>query len=115
MRSNHPDVLYRFDYGAGLKMTMPQAKKQKKLNRWRGWPDLTIYAPRGGFPALCLEIKRENERIWKKDGSPANEHIEEQAHMGLRLIEAGYKFDFAIGFEESKKLIEEYLELKNEQ
>ena len=80
--------------------------------RGRGFPDLQILEPRGGFNGLFLEIKRNGERIFKKDGTFASEHILEQADWlnGLRL--RGYKAEFAVGFDECKTIIDAYFAQK---
>lgn len=109
MRYQYPDVLYQFDYGSGLYMTKGQATKQKRINRFRGWPDLHIAQPNKDCHGLFIEIKKEGTRLKKKDGSWASDHIAEQADMLERLEFRGYKAVFGVGFEEVKKIIDDYL------
>jgi hypothetical protein len=61
------------------------------------------------YPALFIELKRKGERILKKDMTPANEHIAEQAEMIKLLRKRGYLAQFAVGFEQAKELIDWYL------
>jgi hypothetical protein len=136
LRLQHPDVLFHSDFGSGVKLTMGQAVKQKRLNGGRrAWPDLFIAEVKevicgsreaegfyvsewgGGTNIICglfLELKKEDTRLKKKDGSWATEHIAEQAAVGEELRKRGYKFEFAVGFDEAKEIIDEYLGGKNE-
>lgn len=107
-------VLFRTDFAAGLKLSMPQAILHKKLQASRAWPDLQIAQPShvlyGEYPGLFIELKAEGVKLYKADGSlRANEHIEEQAVMLQRLRDRGYKAEFCVGFNEARKLIDEYL------
>lgn len=116
---HYPNALFHSDYGSGLKLTIGQARKQHRLQGGRrAWPDMFIaettvewamdhgYAPSYG---LFIELKREGVRLRKKDGSWANAHIKEQAEMLEQLRQRGYEAEFACGFDEAKKIIDEYL------
>lgn len=110
LRYQYPTVIYRFDLAADLKLTMGQASKHKRLQRYRGYPDLFIAEPKGKYGGLFLEIKKDGVRIFKKDGTlVSDEHIREQFDMLADLRQRGYAAEFAIGFEGAKKLIDDYL------
>ena len=126
LQLQYPNVIYRFDIAADLKLTPGQAAKHKRLHPTRGYPDLFIAKPKSkptpehGYPRLIewesqdwhglyLEIKRDGEKLTKKDGSWRTPHIAEQAEMLERLRQAGYKAEFGVGFEGCKKIINEYL------
>lgn len=116
MRYKYPDVIYRFDLAADLKLSIGQAAKHKRLQRRRGYPDLFIAEPAFDFNrnrdihGLFLEIKRPDVKIYKKNGElVANEHIREQAALLDELRRRGYKAEFACGFDEAKKIIDKYL------
>lgn len=124
LRLQYPNVIFHSDYGSGLNLTIGQAVIQKRLNGGRrAWPDMQIAKPAtiaigqkspAGYSArifhgLFLELKKENTRLKKKDGSWASEHIAEQAETLEKLRQAGYKAEFAVGFEEAKQIIDEYL------
>ena len=134
LRLQYPGVLFHSDFGSGIKLTMGQAIKQKRQNGGRkSWPDMFIAEPRnvkaiakqidyddnhviGAFTlleqkyGLFLELKRQGTRIYKKDGTlTANEHIQEQAKMLEELRKRGYKAEVACGFDEAKRIIDEYL------
>lgn len=125
LRLQYPNVLFHSDYGSGAKLTISQAVTQKRLNGGnKSWPDMFI-AKKGVdcrdisecnrcialFPAngLFLELKKSGTRLKKKDGSWASEHIAEQAETIEQLRKEGYKAEFAVGFEQAKKIIDEYL------
>ena len=124
LQLQYPDVIYRFDIGADLKLTMGQAAKHKRLHPRRGYPDLFIAESSenvnskdwngivrewGFYFGLYIEIKKDGEKLTKKDGSWRTPHIAEQAEMLEKLRQAGYKAEFGIGFEGCKKIIDEYL------
>ena len=58
---------------------------------------------------LFIELKKDGTRLHKKDGSWATDHIAEQAETLQALRDRGYQAYFAVGFEEAKKLIDDYL------
>ena len=120
LQLQYPDVIYRFDIAADLKLTPGQASKHKRLHPTRGYPDLFIAESStniwnspvrewGLYFGLYIEIKKDGEKLTKKDGSWRTPHIAEQAEMLERLRQAGYKAEFGVGFEGCKKIIDEYL------
>lgn len=120
LRLQYPDVMFHSDFGSGIKLTPGQAVKQKRQNGGRrAWPDMFVAEPkidgddcgnifecRGG---LFLELKKDGTRLKKKNGEWANNHIAEQAEVLEELRSRGYCAEFAIGFDEAKKIIDEYL------
>ncbi len=111
LRLKYPRVLFNTDL-SGIRLTMGQAVKAKKLRSSRAFPDLVIYEPRHGYHGLFLELKRDGEKIFKKDGSlVSNPHLEEQMSMLILLGERGYRADFAVGFDQAKRIIDWYLSL----
>ena len=115
LRLQYPHVLFHSDYGSGIKLTPGQAAKQKRQNGGRrAWPDMFLACVRtiGGryYHGLFLELKRPDVKIYKKNGElVTNEHIREQAALLEELRQRGYKAEFACGFDEAKKIIDEYL------
>lgn len=124
LRMQYPDVMFKSDFGSGVKLSPYQARMQKlQSGGKRGWPDLFIAEPvprcvDGGWKdewhGLFIELKREGTRLKKKDGSWASEHIAEQYDVLDRLQFRGYRAEFAVGFEEAVNLIDEYLSIKKE-
>jgi len=118
LRFRYPSVLFHSDFGSGVKLTMGQAIRQKRQNGGRrAWPDMFIAHPNcyencGAdiwTHGLFIELKREGTRIRKKNGEFASEHIKEQWEILGALTLRGYKAEFACGFDEAKKLIDDYL------
>lgn len=107
LRMQYPTALFHFDL-SGITTTKAAAGMNKAIQKGRGFPDLQILVPRGGFHGLFIEIKRNGERITKRDGSFASEHIEAQNEVLEQLAGQHYRAVFAVGFDECKKIIDEY-------
>jgi hypothetical protein len=58
---------------------------------------------------LYIKLKKDSTRLKKKNGDWASEHIAEQAAVLEELRWRGFKAEFAVGFDEAKKIIDEYL------
>lgn len=58
LRYNYKDIIWRFDLAADLKLTIGQARKHKRLQQHRGYPDLFIAEPRGEYHGAYIELKR---------------------------------------------------------
>ena len=108
IRMQYPNVLFNSDM-SGVKLTMGQAIKAKKLRSCKGFPDLVIYEPRGEFKGLFIELKREGEKLLNKNGELKTEHLKEQWEVMQKLIERGYNCSFAVGFDQAKDCIDVYL------
>lgn len=61
------------------------------------------------FFGLFIEFKKDNTRLKKQNGEWASKHIAEQAKTLKDLRDRGYCAEFAVGFDEAKKIIDEYL------
>lgn len=114
LRLQYPGVVFHSDYGSGVKLTARQAAIQKRQNGGqRGWPDMFIAHPKCvGARIICglfIELKRDGVRLKRKNGEWANAHIAEQAEMLDKLRTLGFETGFAVGFDEAKKIIDEYL------
>jgi hypothetical protein len=105
----YPDAIYRFDLAADLKLTAGQASKHKRIHPRRGYPDLFIAEPAKGCHGLFIELKKDGTRLKKKDGTWASAHLEEQNEVLNQLQKKGYAAYFAVGFEEAKQIIDDYL------
>lgn len=124
LRFQYPDVMFHSDFGSGVKLTPGQAARQKRQNGGRrAWPDMFIAEPMPRcvdgswnyeYHGLFIELKKPGTRLKKRDGSWASKHIEEQYDVLDRLRFRGYEAEFAVGFDEAKKIIDEYLGGKNE-
>jgi hypothetical protein len=108
----YPIVQYMSDTVANVKLTMPQAVRNKKIQK-EGFkcPDLIIFQPKGKHHGLFIELKVTSP--FKKDGQlKKNDHIEGQAKTIQGLREQGYYATFATGFDEAKNVIDAYMNEK---
>lgn len=139
LRLQYPNVLFHSDYGSGVNLTISQAKIQKRLNGGRrAWPDMFIskpkeigwmeigdnFVPTKWLHGLYIELKKDGTKLkrekdckkilksetkLRKAGDWWDKHIEEQAETLEQLRKDGYKAEFAVGFEQAKQIIDEYL------
>ena len=127
LRLQYPQAVFHSDTGSITRLTPRQGARRKRQNGgYRAWPDMFIAEPKivysansravtlNGEPVdlkygLFIELKKEGTRLKKKDGKWASDHIAEQADMLDRLEFRGYKAVFCVGFDEAKKVIDEYL------
>ena len=115
IKCQYPTVLFRFDL-AGLNLSKAQAGMNKAIQCMRGYPDLFIMEPRGENAGLFLEIKAEGTRIYKAGkfhvqcgGEMATDHLAEQAETLNKLRAKGYACYFAVGFDDARYRIDQYL------
>lgn len=139
LQLQYPDVIYRFDLAADLKLTPSQAAKHHRLHPERGYPDLFIAESSenvnskdwngivrewGFYFGLYIEIKKDGTKLKRdkdakkllkgevkirKKGDWWDKHIEEQAEMLEKLRARGYRAEFGVGFDGCKKIIDNYL------
>lgn len=110
LKFQYPNVQFRVDYAAGLRMTIGQAKIQAALQKSRAWPDLFIAEPRGRYAGLFIELKVDWDEVYTKSGSIRQEkHIQEQFKLLQELNKRGYLAQFGCGFGDTIQSIREYL------
>lgn len=110
MNFQYPNIVYHFDTGSGATSSIGLAMRNKRLNRWKGFPDLFIAEPKAMYCGLFIEIKAES--IYKKNGElKKSDHINVQRSMLNILRGSGYYTSFGCGFDEIKRIIDEYLQL----
>jgi len=109
LRLQFPGVLFNSDMAGSMRLTIGQATAMKALRSNRGFPDLAIYEARKGFHGLFIELKIEGTKLTKKNGDAATPHISEQIDCMAELQMRGYETSFAVGFDEAKKIIDDYL------
>ena len=109
LRDVYPDIVFRSDLG-GIKLTMGQAVKVKRVQGDRAFPDMFICAARNDRHGLFGEIKVDADEVYTKKGElRQDKHIREQFEMLLRLRQAGYEADFWLGLDDAKAKIDRYL------
>jgi len=95
---------------SGINRSWNQALKAKKQRSQRGLPDLIILEARGGYHGLMIELKREGQTPFKKNGElKAGEHLGEQFNAIQALLYRGYRATFATGFNEARMVIDDYM------
>ncbi|MEA3385861.1 MAG: hypothetical protein U9Q89_05345 [Thermodesulfobacteriota bacterium] len=109
----HPRVIFRMDL-SGVRLPIGLAVKIKRLNPYRGFPDIQVFEPRGKYHGLCIELKRTRDDLYTKQGKyRQTRHIREQVEMLRTLRQKGYSADFAVGFSGAQQLINNYLDRRN--
>lgn len=128
LNTRYRGVIYHFDLSG---LWTPSHKLRNLYGRLnsRAWPDLFIAHPKvpdNGklYSGLFLELKKDGTKLVReKDGTKVlngdfglrlrghwwDAHIEEQAEYLAALRKAGYKAEFAVGFEQAVELIDFYL------
>lgn len=111
LSTQYPKLIFRFDIGADVKLTIGQASRVKnKLLHKRGYPDLFIAEVVNGYGGLYIELKKDKGEVYKKDGTfKKNEHLEEQIKFHEQLKLKGYQVVFGLGFDDTVIKIKEYL------
>lgn len=108
IRHQFPQVIFTSE-SSGLRLTMGQAVKAKKCRSEGKLPDLIILEPRGHASGLILELKKQGEVVYNRDGSYRAGHVAEQGKTLERLRKKGYIAQFVIGFDNAKFIIDTYL------
>lgn len=117
---NYTDAVFRFDVGADVKLTIGQASIiNNKLRHRRGYHDLTILEPRGGYFGLFIELKKGISEVYTKKGLLAkrknnrtgtDHNVEQRDHL-LNMISKGYYATYGFGKEATIKIIDQYMAL----
>lgn len=109
----YPTVIYRFDVGADVKLSLNQATKFSRLQGlWStGYPDLFIAFVNKYYAGLYLELKADGKSPYKLNGElKKDKHLENQERIHQLLRDVGYEVKFVTGLKEAKDAIEEYME-----
>ena len=111
LRTQYPKIIFRFDIGADIKLPVGLAIKSKRIHQHhRGYPDLFIAKKINSVGGLYLEIKTDENQVYKKKGGFLKKpHIQEQNEMLKRLNESGYIALYGFGFDDAKNKIDLYL------
>ena len=109
LSKNHPDILFLSDTIASVKLTKPQAIRNKAIQK-EGFktPDLLIFEPNGNYKGLFIELKVKSP--FNKNGELLKcEHLEGQQKTINDLNSKGYKACFSWSFNQTVEIIENYL------
>lgn len=109
IRTQYPSV-YFFTDPSGMYQKSWAAKAMLKNNRSKhAQLDIIILEPNNLYFGAVIELKRNREKIYKKDGEFVSDHIKEQADSIFHLLKKRYYAEFAIGFDQAKRIIDNYL------
>jgi hypothetical protein len=109
LRVAHPNVFFMSDTIASLKLTKYQAVRNAQIQDPDfKTPDLIIFAPKGKYHGLFIELKIESP--FKLNGElKKNDHLKAQAETIKNLINLDYHASFQWEWEKIIKLINWYL------
>lgn len=131
LKKVYPQVIFQCDIGSGMNLGKKIGGMNTRLRSSRGLPDLFIaypakitseYTSRSATQSptftkesieiqkhgLFIELKKEDCRL-KNGGIAKSKHHAEQEEILKRLKGLNYKADFACGYSEAVKLIDDYL------
>jgi len=110
LREHHPTIPFQIDMSGEHLSKSAAVRSAKNRAGLYKQPDLTIYVKKGKYGCLMLELKKLSAHPLKKDGTlKKNEHIELQARSIEWLRKYGMCSDFAVGYEDTVKKINDYL------
>ena len=111
LKLQFPNLIWRWDFSAGQKMSVGMAMRMKKMQCGVSYPDLFIAKPIGKYAGCYIEVKLPDTDIYqKRDGLKfSTPHIQAQAECMERLRKEGYYAEFGRGFENCRQQIEFYL------
>lgn len=109
LNENYKDVLYMTDSIAAVKLTLPQAARNKAVQKPNfKCPDLIIFEPTMSYRGLFIELKTKSP--FKKDGKLRKcPHLEAQQRTIEDLRHKGYKALFSWGYDMTVIVIENYM------
>ena len=112
LRLQYPNVIFTAE-SSGIRLTMGQAVKAKKQRSNHKQLDLWILEPKGKYHGLIIELKKDGESPFRIDNGmlKAGEHLQEQYCTIQLLLYKGYAACFSVGFDQTKKIIDDYMKL----
>ena len=116
LKTQYKKVIFTSDL-SGLRLSIGQSVQVKKMRSSNGIPDILIFKPKieDGkiWHGLFIELKKDNVKLFKKDGSIVSDHIKEQFEMRYKLLNLRYFTSFVFGFDEAIKMIDWYMNLED--
>ena len=109
LKLQYPDVVFTCD-SSGIRLTIGQATALKAQRSVHKIPDMIILKPNAEYHGLILELKSDDSSPYLKDGSLSKgQHIQEQNQTLTALLDIGYYAVFAVGFDNAKEVIDNYM------
>ena len=108
IKTQYPNTVFTSD-SSGVRLSIGNAKKMIALKSIHKIPDLIILHPNKNYHGLIIEIKDKDKSPYLKNGKlSTSKHVQEQNKTLKYLSKLGYKAVFGVGFEQCKKIIDEY-------
>jgi len=102
-------VMFISDSAAGMVLSKGMVNRMKTNRSNHSFPDIFICEPCGNFHGLFIEVKRSYEDLYNLNGSfKKSDHIDAQIECLVQLRKRGYRAEFACGFDECKKIVNNY-------
>ena len=109
IKMQYPNVVFTSD-SSGIRLSIGNAMKMLALKSNDKIPDLIILQPNQQYNGLIIEIKAKDKSPYLKNKSLSKSaHIQEQNKTLEILTELKYKAVFGVGFDECKKIIDDYM------
>ena len=110
LRHSYPDVRFHTSLD-GEAMGTHQREHVGALQWGPGFPDLMVFKGNGEHIGLALEIKKDGESPYKKNGSlRSGVHFVNQEGWIRYLRRDGWRAEFAVGYSMAIDIINEYFE-----
>lgn len=112
IKTQYPNVIFTSE-SSGLRVPMGLAVQMKKQRSTHKLPDMIILESNDKYKGLMIELKKDRNALYKKDGTfRKSEHIEKQRETLMLLKIQGYMAVFCCGFEDAKNVIDYYMSVK---
>lgn len=108
MKLQYPDIKFRVGM-EGARLAKGTRYKMKRQGMESGWFDIWIPEPRGKYHSLSIEMKRQDARLLKKDGTPVDERTKNQIEIWRYLNNINHCAVFAFGAKQALKFVDCYL------
>lgn len=110
LRIEYPDIDFFNDWASGAYLTAGQNTQRMDMASRNGWVDTFIAEPCRGYHGLFIEIKKEDVKIYLKDGKTlvADPQIRKEAEFLARMRKKGYCAVFGIGLDSLKTITDKY-------
>lgn len=110
----YPNIIFTSD-ASGIYVGKYRAIIMSKQRSQHKIPDLLIFEPKGIYKGLFIEVKINESCVFLKDGKTfkKSDHIKEQYNTLKLLDSKGYFATFGFGYDQTIKIIQWYLNLKN--
>jgi hypothetical protein len=110
LRAEYPNIDFFNDWASGAYLTAGQNTQRMDMASRNGWVDLFIPEPARGYMGLFIELKKEDVKIYLKDGKTlvADLQVRKEAEFLARQRQKGYCAVFACGLDNAKTIIDKY-------